>query len=376
MSEETNDTNRTSETRSTADPSAPTATDEQLAKPATAAAEAAPVERNAPPPKSAAGVGTAVGVVAVLALLAGGAYVTRDHWLPLVGPMVGIDAQETGTATSAAGQMASAQDAAAASDALAAQLVGLSDRLATMEASVTQLTQSVDKLSSDSASTKDLAAAVNVLAERVTRIERTSADISQLQREFGDLSKRAVALRDGFSGLNATILATNQLAQAVDNGLPYTRPLAAVRSVAGDDREIAAVLVLLEPYAATGIPTFAALHAQFPAVADAVARAAPTTGGEEWYNRALDKVLSLVTVRVTGDTAAHAGGVDAILAEAETALAGGDLGAAVSLLDRLDGTAAAPAADWLRAAHLRLTAMQALSRLQEQAALRLAQARG
>lgn len=385
MSEETNDPSRRTETPSPASGPEPTTTGAADEVATGVAATESRLESAAspaaPPGKSGSGMGLMIGVLVVLAALGGGAYLTRDQWLPLVAPLVDQTAGKmapSGDATASAEPVikaATVEDAMAAQQQLAQQLDTLSGRVMAMEENVGQLKQAIDKLASES-NTKELAAAVAVVADRVTRLERTSADISQLQREFGELNSKAVALREGFSGLNAAILATNQLARAVDDGVAYARPLAAVKAVAGDDADVAAILALLEPHAESGIATFAALRAQFPSVADAVARAAPTTGGDEWYQRALDKVISLVTIRATGEAAVRAGGIDAILAEAQTALDGGDLASAVAQVGQLEGTAAAAAADWLTSARLRLQAIEAVSRLQEQAAIRLAQARG
>lgn len=390
MSEETNDPSRKTENQPPASGAASAAatTDEAVASVgATAsgpesAATSAPAGVT-PAKKSGGGLGLAIGVLVVL-LLGGGAYLTRDRWMPLIGPMIGEGGGGGMTATSSAtsggpaepaAEAVSLEDAVAMEQQLAQQLDTLGGRVSAIEESIGQLRQAIDTLASQT-NTKELAATVSVVADRVTRMERTSADIAQLQREFGELNSKAVALREGFSALNATVLAVNQLAQAVDDGVPYARPLAAAKSVVSDDADMAAILASLESNAETGIPTFAALRAQFPSVADAVARASNTSGGGEWYERALDKVVSLVTIRVTGDAAARAGGIDAILAEAEGALKGGDLAATVAVVDRLEGPAAAAAADWLQAAQLRLAATQAVSRLQEQAAMRLAQARG
>jgi hypothetical protein len=132
----------------------------------------------------------------------------------------------------------------------------------------------------------------------------------------------------------------------------------------------------LEPHAATGVPTTAALAARFPMVADAIARAAPTTGGDTWIDRVADKFASLVSIRATGPAAARAGGIDAVLAEAEAELKAGDLASAVAVLRRIEGQAAVPAEEWLKAAEMRLAADRAVAALEAEAAARLAKARG
>lgn len=382
MSQETNDPSHKSELEMPAGgpETKPGAVTDDTASGGSAAASQPEVSAAAAKPTAApvakssgSGLAIAIAVLAVLGLAGGGAYLTRDQWLPLVAPAGDQTAEQA--APGAPREETVIVDVASVQQQLAQQLDALSGRVASMEDNVAQLQQSLEKLAAEN-NVKEMIAAIDVVGDRVTRLERTSADIAQLQREFGELNDKAVALREGYSALNATVLAANQLARAVDDGVPYRRPLAALKAVAPEESEITATLAMLEPHAESGIPTFASLRAQFPAVADAIARAAPTSGGDEWYQRALDKVVSLVTIRATGEAAVRAGGVQAILAQAESTLAGGDLAATVALLGSLEGPPAAAASDWLQSARLRLQAIEAVSRLQEQAAMRLAQARG
>jgi hypothetical protein len=258
-------------------------------------------------------------------------------------------------------------------DKLAQQLEALGGRLTQIEQSITELQRTTESLA-DTA-TKPLSDSLGALTERVGRVEQVAGQVAAIDVQVRDLAAKSTAIREGYARLNAAVLAVAQLAQAIDAGTPYVRPLAAVQAVAVGDPEMASALAVLEPYAAQGIPTMAALRGQFPAVADAIARAAPTTGGDTWMDRVQDKVLSLVTIRTTGTAAARAGGIDALLDQAQTAVDGGDLATAATLIARIEGPAAAPAADWLQAARLRIDADRAAATLQSQAAARLASAR-
>ncbi|MGE5441771.1 MAG: COG4223 family protein, partial [Bacteroidota bacterium] len=132
----------------------------------------------------------------------------------------------------------------------------------------------------------------------------------------------------------------------------------------------------LEPHAISGVPTLAALRAQLPATVDAVIRATPVTAGETWTDRVMDRLASLVSIRRVGSYAIAAGGVGGIVAQAEAALQGGDLQAAVTALERLDGAPAQAASDWLQDARARLTANRVLASLQQRAIARLSTTRG
>jgi hypothetical protein len=234
----------------------------------------------------------------------------------------------------------------------------------------------VERLLAASDDTKGLTGSVTALDERIARLERSAIQTGALESQVRELSAKALTLREGFASLNTAVLAVSQLGQAVGGGTPYVRELAAVRSVAGSDPVMADAIAKLEPHAASGVPTTAALAARFPVVADAIARAAPTSGGDGWMDRVADKFASLVSIRATGPAAARAGGIDAVLAEAEAVLKTGDLASAVAVVSRIEGQAAVPAEEWLRAAETRLAADRAVAALEAEAAARLAKARG
>jgi hypothetical protein len=217
---------------------------------------------------------------------------------------------------------------------------------------------------------------VKQLGDRIALLETQAGMASGLAQQLRSLEASTAVARDTASKLATTVLAVGQLAQAVGEGGAFVRQLAAVRALGGDDPDIAQAAAELEPYAASGVPTLAALRAQLPATVDAVIRATPVTPGDSWTDRVVDRLASLVTIRRLGSDAIAAGGVDGIVAKAETALEGGDLQAAVTALERLDGAPAQAAADWLQHARARLAADRALATLPQRAVARLSTARG
>ena len=346
--------------------------------------------------------------VGLLVAIAVGGWLTREAWLPRLADVMGQDRQPTaaqtqpatpappsstaattptGPAPATPGAPIAAAPApaapAAATDTLAqeqkqlaAEVDSVDRRLAGLEQAVAEVRKSVDSLVAAGEDTKSLTGAVNALEERIARLERSAIQTGALESQVRELSQKALTLREGFASLNTAVLAVSQLGQAVGSGAPYVRELAAVRSVAGNDPEMAEAIARLEPHAATGVPTTAALAARFPMVADAIARAAPTTGGDTWIDRVADKFASLVSIRATGPAAARAGGIDAVLAEAEAELKAGDLASAVAVVSRIEGQAAVPAEEWLKGAETRLEADRAVAALEAEAAARLAKARG
>lgn len=257
---------------------------------------------------------------------------------------------------------------------LRSQVAAITPRLDALERTIAEMRKSVDGI----AARPDQANAerTDQLAERLARLESQAANATSLAQQVRALEVTTAAARDAASKLSTTVLGVGQLSQAVEGGGSFVRQLAAVRALGGDDPEIAQAAAALEPHATSGIPTLAALRARFPETADAVARAEPATAGDGWTDKVIDRLASLVSVRRTGTAALASGGVDGILAQAETALAAGDLAGAVDALQGLSGAPARAAGDWLALARTRLDAEKLLVTLQQRAIARLSAAKG
>ena len=233
--------------------------------------------------------------------------------------------------------------------------------------------------------------------EEVTALARQTADLARQTRALASdnaaLSKDNEELRQALASLQARleqmqgavqqsvaagqkagagqglVLAIGQLRQTVLAGAPYTAALAAATALAGDDVALQRAARALAPTAGTGIVSLRALSDQYAAMARAVLRA----GGNEadnFWRRTMHRLTSLVTVRRVGEVDGME--ADAILARAERRLAAGDLAAAASLIEGLDGPAAKAAQPWLEGAKARLAAMAALTELQSLAIAQLA----
>jgi hypothetical protein len=254
------------------------------------------------------------------------------------------------------------------------QMEGLAPRVDAIEHTLAALRQSVDRLATaEQTADPEL---VKQLGDRVALLEAQAGAASGLAQQVRSLEASTAVARDTASKLATTVLAVGQLAQAIADGNPFVRQLAAVRALGGDDPDIAQAAAELEPHATSGVPTLATLRSRLPATVDAVIRAIPATTGETWTDRVTNRLASLVSIRRVGSHAIAIGGVDGIVAQAEAALQGGDLQAAVTALERLDGAPAQAAADWLQDARARLAANRALASLQQRAIARLSTARG
>jgi hypothetical protein len=266
---------------------------------------------------------------------------------------------ESGPATAATTTTAAPADDAA--------LKALQERLASLEASLpaataklqeaegqlTQLSGSVDqltqKLDADAKQSAALATEVSALG---ARLSGTEGKIASADQNRG----RAAALA----------LIVGQLEAAIDEARPYATQVQALGAMAGDDPALKQAVSELEPGAAAGVPSVAALRQAFAPVANEIVHAASATGGDNLIDRATDNLMRLVTVRPVGDDV-RGDSVEARVARAEAALGKGNLGGAVIEVEQLDGRPAAAAADWLAQAKARLGADQAVVQLRAQA---------
>ena len=112
------------------------------------------------------------------------------------------------------------------------------------------------------------------------------------------------------------------------------------------------------------MPTIDGLLARFPEAANAIVRAAPATEDADWIDETVTRLSQLVTIRKTSG-AIDPQSLDGRLVEAESALATGDLGRAIAIVEAtMPGAAEAISAQtWLRDARARQEADDALAAL-------------
>jgi hypothetical protein len=213
--------------------------------------------------------------------------------------------------------LAAAREARARADAGAAALAELAQRLPDASAAVRS--------------------ELEALANRVTALER-----GEKAAERGD---RAVRLA----------LAANALNAAVERGEPFATELATVKALGAD----AKLVSVLEPFAASSVPTAGTLAREFSALAPSLqAAAAPREG-------VLDKLQAnaekLIRIRRIDETPGSDGA--AILARSEAKVSRGDIAGALSELAQLPPQARAGADAWIKRAQARTAALDASRRL-------------
>lgn len=289
----------------------------------------------------------------------------------------------------------------AADDALAARVTALEARPAPATVDLDPIRSAlaaqalrIDRLQAAlAAQSQDQAAAaadktvVQQLTQRVAAIEAQAAsktaESGRLQQESARLSTAANDLGDRLSALErrvsaqsstdrtgtALLLAVLQMREAIEEARPFPAAYDAFKGLAGDDAALVAGAAPLAQAARDGIASQAVLRDRLDKVGREIARASKPAGKLRWWEQALDRIRRLVTIQRIG-VVAHAG-PEAAVSAAQSALAAGDLAAAVSALGSLDGADAEMAQPWLRLARDRLAAESALARLQELLAARL-----
>lgn len=259
---------------------------------------------------------------------------------------------------------------------LARETAAVGSKAESLAQRIDDLARRADGFEAQLAQVADAPVTAKALMPRVDALEADSLQTKRLADRFREVETAAKETVDKAQHLAATVLAVQQLKAALAGSGPFTAQLASLQALARDDAGLEAALAVLEPRAATGIPSLAALQGSFPSVAAAVSRAGVATAGESWGERTVNRLAGLVTIRRVGPAAVEAGGTEGALALAEQTLAAGDLAGALAALDAVQGADAQPLQPWLADARARLAAEKALADAEVRAIARLREARG
>jgi uroporphyrinogen-III synthase len=227
----------------------------------------------------------------------------------------------------------------------AQQVAALSARVATLEtalgnsARLDDLAKRLQTLESKSAD----AASVLALSDRVHALE-TSA-------------RTAVAEQTARVGL---LLAIAQWHEAIAFGRPYQLELESVKVLSA---RAGAPITIDDPgiiaHATTGIATIDTLRARFDDNAGRVLRATAVPDGVGgWLARSFERLFAIITIRRV-DGLVQGNMPSAILARAGAYLRDGNLAAALTEMDALQGPAAEAAQPWVDEARARVAAERA-----------------
>lgn len=181
---------------------------------------------------------------------------------------------------------------------------------------------------------------------------------NKMEVQRGDLdavASRIMALESAVKGLAAATapvdraarftIAAEALRAAVERGTPYQAELAALGALGVDQKATAP----LEPFAASGVPSTAALAHELDALTPALQQASEPGSGDATFLGRL-KANAEKLVRVTPAGAPAGNDPAAVLARIRFDAAHGDIAAALAAIDALPDSAKSLAAAWRKKA--------------------------
>jgi hypothetical protein len=379
-----------------------------------------------PPPKPAAATvvsrggmgfaGVAVVALIVSVLVAGALIYFAPRWTPMLGMRVNAPASVAAPAPDprVAELAARVEQLAARPASDPAQADGVRGQIAKLQEELTRLSKeqdaTTDALAQVAGEIDDIkpaqgAANTEALAQRLTRMEQQMSEaaaalerlramrgeldaavaqltkLAQAETRIGALEKETAERRGIDSKATdaaraaAIVSLGTRVKQAVALGSDSSADLAALKSLAGADAELAEPMAALAPLAGKKLVSPETLRQRFSAVAREIVAGDTTDQAGEWWEKALARLQNLVSIRrtgpdVTGDSA------EARVAQAEAALQAGRLDQAVAALKPLTGQAAKAAAPWVADAEVVLAAQTAADRIVARGAVLLSQSTG
>jgi hypothetical protein len=191
---------------------------------------------------------------------------------------------------------------------------------------------------------------LDALTNRIAALERGLKALSD------EVARRPTSADDRVA---RAMVAADALRAAVARGAPFEDELAAAKATGIEEQ----MLAPLEPFAADGVPSAAALAGELSALIPALRQASgdTTTTDTSLWGRLEAHVQKLV--RVTPAEAPPGNDPDAIVARINAAAAHGDIRAALADLAKLPDEARTAAADWIKKAQAREAALAASHRV-------------
>lgn len=152
----------------------------------------------------------------------------------------------------------------------------------------------------------------------------------------------------------AMLMAVSQLRQSLMQDGGFEQDLATVRALAGDDPETLAALEKITPYAREGIVSRDALKSEFRGLAGDIVSAKLKGEDVSFQDKLFARMDNFVQVRKTGMVEGE--DTKAVVARAETLMNQGDIRAAITELEKLDGAPRETAQPFIDDAQARMLA--------------------
>jgi polyhydroxyalkanoate synthesis regulator phasin len=254
---------------------------------------------------------------------------------------------------------ATSQSAAKTADAAQAAAEAAKSESANASQNASQAAnEAVSKAASEAASQAASQVATQVASQangQKSDLDALANRVAALENAVKSLSENAAHPAEGANDQAARLtIAAEALRAAVERGAPYQAELAAVQSLGVAPDSTAP----LKPFAATGVPTPAALAHELAALTPDLRRAAETSsGGSTFLERLEVHVQHLVSITPVDAPAGNE--PSAIIARIEVDAAQADIAAALTDIAALPEQAKPLAADWVGKAKAREAAIAA-----------------
>lgn len=213
---------------------------------------------------------------------------------------------------------------------------------------------------------KSLLARLDELGKRLDAVAAAAREADRHAAAASEAAAQRVATAGADPVVRLAFLA-GTLRAAVERGEPFAAELAALKPLAADK----AALAPLEPFAASGVPSAAALARELSALVPALAAAAaPPSADGSFLDRLRDSTRHLVRIRRVGE--APGDDAAAVVARIEVKAVRGDVAGALAEFAKLQPSVRAPAEAWIKKATQRVAALDAAQRLAADAVAALA----
>lgn len=252
--------------------------------------------------------------------------------------------------------------------ALAERVTAADNAMKSLGLALTALTKRSDDVAANAAQARERAeAAEKAVTELRSSVQiattaaagLSSSDMDALQKRIAALEQATKVARDDIAKTGASdaaarlALSAAALRDAVVSGAPFAPSLAQTKSLGAD----ANLLAALEPFAATGLPSPAALTQELRALLPGMIKKPETTASGGFLEKLQANAGNLVRVRPVG--APSGDDSAAVLARVESAAAVADIAAALAELGKLPEATRSTAQAWIAKANARQSALSA-----------------
>ncbi len=219
-----------------------------------------------------------------------------------------------------------------------------------------QLTKELDSIEQKVVTLQNNKAEKSILKSFSKRLET----VEEIAHDIAPERLKAVAL----------LLAAGQLREAIASSKPFAKELETIKAVIGSDNKAVESIASLKNIADMGVLPFSIIKEKFKVVAGKAVWADAKPKDENWHNKLIGKMMTLVTIRRTDETE-DKNSTASKVSRAEKHLENRDIKEAVKELETLTSEARDIVLPWLKEAKNTLKADEVLSELMGMALIKL-----